>query len=109
MKTVLVALLLVPLALAPTASAAPSCEAVTTPSTAGASNLYLLAVGTNVEVWQELNQVPGLQRVACDGPRGTVSADSHLATVGPGTPLGLVNEIEEATGCQIGVPVRCIV
>lgn len=107
MKTVLVALLaLAPIALVPTAAAA-SCSSVTEPAL-GSSPVYVLPTGVEAQVWTEWNGVAGLQRVQCQDAAGhTVPADSHWITLGPGTAGDVVREIEDATGCQIGVPVRC--
>lgn len=112
MKTVLVALLLTSalVALAPTAVAAPSCETVTEAPPPGTGVVYVVPVGTEAQVWTEANSVPGLQRVVCEDANGRrLPPDSYWITLGAGTPFEVVREIEDATGCQIGVPVRCIV
>lgn len=109
MKFVLVVLLsLVPIALVPTAAAAP-CAQVTEPAL-GTSPVYVLPASIEAQVWTEWNGVAGLQRVACEDSTGRrLPADSYWITIGPGTAAEVVREVEEATGCEIGVPVRCFV
>ncbi len=85
LTTILALSLVAALAVAPGALAEespPNCWEATDKDAEPTNGPYYVDVeGVTVEVWEETNDLPGLQKESCDAAGTIVPADTHVVTV----------------------------